>query len=132
MRNERGSMVVEMLYVAPVLLLVVLLISYSGDITETSIKVRAVASVAARRASQASVASMVRVAESSARRDSIDRQLRCHSQSVATSMLASDSTAHVRVTVRCWIRTDTFSLLGVRSRLISATATSPVDRYRRQ
>lgn len=130
MKTERGAIVVEVLFVVPALMLVVLLIVRAGHITSTSIDLHGVASVSARRASQASVGSMWRVAESTVRREVSSRRLPCARATLSISV--NRATEDVQVIVRCQLKSDGLGLLGVSSHVVSATAASPIDRYRHQ
>lgn len=128
MKNEKASIVVEVLFVVPVLMLLVMLTAYSGRLTQTSISLRGVASVSARRASQASAASMMRIAELSVQQEVSARRLPCGRRRVSVTI--NDSRSSVSVSVRCVVRGDGPGSLGVPDRVISATATAPIDRYR--
>lgn len=129
MKNENGSIVLEALFVVPALMLVITLMSFCGRITATSIKLHDVASVSARRASQASVASMERIADSSVRREIYLRKMSCSNTKVEVSVMTK--TPDVQVSVSCQLRNDGLGLLGLRPRVISASASSVIDRYRR-
>lgn len=128
MKNEKASIVVEVLFVVPVLMLLVMLTAYSGRLTQTSINLRGVASVSARRASQASAASMMRIAELSVRQEVSVRRLPCGRTRVSVAI--NDSRSSVSVSVRCVVRGDGPRSLGVPDQVVSATATAPIDRYR--
>lgn len=130
MKSEKGSIVVEVLFVVPALMLVVMLVAHAGRITETSIILRDVASVSARRASQASSDSMSRVAEGEAKRQLFARRIPCRKAAVVVKLTKPVDAVHVGL--RCVLRTDGLGLLGVRPRVITATAVAPVDRYRHQ
>lgn len=128
MKKEAGSIVVEVLFVVPALMLVVMLVVHAGRITQTSFNLRSVAAVSARRASQASVSSMAKVAELAARREITLQQLPCRRTTVDVAV--TKILPEVRVLVRCELRIDGLVALGIRSRTVVAAATSPIDRYR--
>ena len=128
MKTERGAVVVEALFVVPALMLVVLLVVRTGHVTTTSINLHGVAAVSARRASQASVASMSRVAELSARREVASRILPCAARTMKIAVRRTEN--DVQVTVSCQLITSSLAVPGASPRVISATASSPIDRYR--
>jgi hypothetical protein len=130
MTREKASVVVETLFVVPALMLVLLLISYTGRITQTSINLRGVAAVSARRASQASVASMSRVAELTAREEISARRIPC--RRTALDVIVQHPVSSVRVMIRCEVSGNGLAALGVRPHMVSAASTAIVDRYRRQ
>lgn len=132
MKSDRASVVVETLFVVPVVMMVLLLTVYAGQMTETSIQLRAVAATASRRASQASRDSMSKVAERAVRESLGERGVPCATWRAQVAVVGAVNDAQVSVAIECRLKTTVLGTLPLPTQVISVDSTSPVDRYRGQ
>lgn len=132
MKSDRASVVVETLFVVPVVMMVLLLTVYAGQMTETSIQLRAVAATASRRASQASRDSMSKVAERAVREGLGERGVPCAAWRAHVAVVGAFDAVQVSVTIQCRLKTTILGTLPLPTQVISVDSNSPVDRYRGQ
>ena len=132
MKSDRASVVMETLFVVPVVMMVLLLTVYAGQMTETSIQLRAVAATASRRASQASRDSMSKVAERAVREGLGERGVSCAVWRAQVAVVGAFDAAQVSVTIQCRLKTTVLGTLPLPTQVISVDSNSPVDRYRGQ
>lgn len=125
--GERGSLTVEAVVLAPVLVLVVLAAVFVHRYTEASFRLARVADVAARTASQVQIDSMASQGATAARRELVATYPSCRGASVRLSTRSEAGLLHVTATVRCRVDLGGLSLLGVGARTVTATSTEVVD-----
>jgi Flp pilus assembly protein TadG len=123
-------MTVELVVLAPVLLILSLLIVHLGRAGGASQQVRHAADAAARAASIVATSRMRDEAESAARADLEANGVNCASTSVAVRIGGPPSLRTVTVTVSCTTNSAGLDLLGVGGRSVRASSTEVVDRYR--
>ncbi len=133
---DRGSATVELAIIAPALLALLGLVVIAGRITTAASAVDQAAAAGARAASLARSAAAAQSAAEAAVRSSLAGQgVTCRSlrSSVDVSGFAVEigSAASTSVDVRCTVPLADMSVPGVPGqRIVSATRTSPIDRYR--
>ncbi len=127
--DDRGSAAVEMVLLAPVLMLVTLFIVFLGRSGGALEQVRHAAGVAARSASIAERNSMQGVAAAAAADDLRANGVNCASVSTTAALSTVQRLSTVTVTVTCTINTDGLGALGVGQRSVSASSTEVVDYY---
>lgn len=134
--SDRGSAVVEIVLLAPVLLLFVLMVIFAGRWAIAQQAVQAAASEAARAASISRAPGDAAGNATSAATTSLSNQkVRCAplGATVDTSGFAAavGTDATVAATVTCVVDMSDISMPGVPgSRTLTSTATSPLDTYR--
>lgn len=134
--GDAGSATLEVAILTPALLLLLALVVFAGRVQVAAGAVEHAAAVAAREASLARTADAARTAATTAAVGDLDGQdLRC-----ATSTVTIDTTgfaapvgagSHVTATVTCTVSIADLAVPGLPgTRTLTATATSPIDRYR--
>lgn len=135
-QRDRGSAVVEIVLLAPVLLLFVLMVIFAGRWAIAQQAVQAAASEAARAASISRAPGQAAGNATTAATTSLSNQkVRCSplGASVDTSGFAGavGTDATVAATVTCVVDMRDISVPGIPgSRTLTSTATSPLDKYR--
>ena len=130
MKSQSGSVTVEMVLLAPVLMLLILFGVYASRASESLVQVRHAADQAARSASKVSRGRVQSVANDVANRTLNNSGTSCVDFAVSTAVIDQGSNSAVRVKVECTIKTQGLSLLGVSERRVSATSTEVLDRWR--
>jgi len=132
MRNERGSVTVELVLVTPLLILLLLFIVALGRLASARIDVNGAAAQAARAASIArDPESATSAAKQTATGALADDHVTCANLAVATDTSGFSAGGTVAVTITCNV--DLADLAGLRlpaSTAISARSVSVVDTYR--
>lgn len=134
--DDRGSVTVELAIVAPALLLLLAGLVFAGRLQTASAAVEQASRTAARDASLARDAAAARTAATAA----ADRELsgtQCVATSTAIDVSGFDSrlgtAAAVTATISCTVSIADLAAPGLPgTRTITATATSPLDRYRQR
>lgn len=133
---DRGSAVVEMVLLAPVLMLFVLMVIFGGRWAIAQQAVQSAASEAARAASLARAPADAAGNATSAATTSLRNQnVRCSPLAAAVDTtgfaVAVGTGATVSATVTCVVDMSDISAPGIPgSRTLTSTATSPLDTYR--
>ncbi len=127
--RSRGSATVEVVLLAPVLVVVALLVVHAGRFSDAHLRVQHAADVAARAASQVRESSMVSTAENSALAEMMLNGVPCRDISVGVRRMRDTHNGFVEVTVSCFHNVEGLGALGVRSTPVSATSREVVDRY---
>ena len=133
---ERGSATLEIVVLAPVLLLFVILVIFAGRWALAQQAVQAAASEAARAASIARSPGEANTSAAGAAGASLTNQaVRCGTQSVAVDVAAfglpEGTPGTVAATVTCVVDMSDLAVPGVPgSRTLTSTMTSPLDTYR--
>ena len=130
MKTQSGSVSVEMVLLAPVLMLLILFGVYASRASESLMQVRHAADQAARSASKVSRGRVQSVANDVANRTLNNSGTSCVDFAVSTAVIDQGSNSAVRVKVECTIKTQGLELLGVSERRVSATSTEVLDRWR--
>ena len=130
MKTQSGSVAVEMVLLAPVLMLLILFGVYASRASESLVQVRHAADQAARSASKVSRGRVQSVANDVANRTLNNSGTSCVDFAVSTAVIDQGSNSAVRVKVGCTIKTQGLALLGVSERRVSATSTEVLDRWR--
>ena len=130
MKTHSGSVAVEMVILAPVLILLILFGVYASRASESLVQVRHAADQAARSASKVSRGRVQSVANDVANRTLNNSGTSCVDFAVSTAVIDQGSNSAVRVKVECTIKTQGLALLGVSERRVSATSTEVLDRWR--
>jgi len=130
MKTQSGSVAVEMVLLAPVLMLLILFGVYASRASESLVQVRHAADQAARSASKVSRGRVQSVANDVANRTLNNSGTSCVDFAVSTAVIDQGSNSAVRVKVECTIETQGLALLGVSERRVSATSTEVLDRWR--
>ena len=130
MKTQSGSVSVEMVLLAPVLMLLILFGVYASRASESLMQVRHAADQAARSASKVSRGRVQSVANDVANRTLNNSGTSCVDFAVSTAVIDQGSNSAVRVKVECTIKTQGLALLGVSERRVSATSTEVLDRWR--
>ena len=130
MKTQSGSVTVEMVLLAPVLMLLILFGVYASRASESLVQVRHAADQAARSASKVSRGRVQSVANDVANRTLNNSGTSCVDFAVSTAVIDQGSNSAVRVKVECTINTQGLALLGVSERRVSATSTEVLDRWR--
>jgi Flp pilus assembly protein TadG len=130
MKTQSGSVTVEMVLLAPVLMLLILFGVYASRASESLVQVRHAADQAARSASKVSRGRVQSVANDVANRTLNNSGTSCVDFAVSTTVIDQGSNSAVRVKVECTIKTQGLALLGVSERRVSATSTEVLDRWR--
>ncbi len=130
MKTQSGSVTVEMVLLAPVLMLLILFGVYASRASESLVQVRHAADQAARSASKVSRGRVQSVANDVANRTLKNSGTSCSDFAVSTAVIEQGSNSAVRVKVECTIKTQGLVLLGVSERQVSATSTEVFDRWR--
>jgi len=127
--RHRGSLTVEVVLLAPVLVLVAMLIVHAGRLSDAHLRVQHAADVAARAASQVRETAMVATAENAALAEMMTNGVPCRNISVSLRRIRDSHNGYVEATVSCRHNIEGLGALGVRSTLVSATSREVVDRF---
>lgn len=127
MRNERGSSTVEMVVIAPVLVLLMLFVVGCGRWVQAGMSARDAADQAARSASMVSAGRMERVALAQVSRHLSRGSSACTGPRASVELRRSGLTSNVHVTVRC--RVDMSGLTGLFGlpRTVTASSSEVID-----
>ena len=130
MKTDSGSVTVEMVLLAPVLMVLILFGVYSGRASESLTHVRSAADQAARGASMVSRSRVEATAFQIAERALTSESISCVDLSVSTSLIENGDNNAVHVEISCTINTDGLTLLGLTQRRVTASSTEVLDRWR--
>ncbi len=132
MKTERASLVAEIVLLVPCLFAIVLLVVYAGAVARTSFQVQHAATSAARAASMVSL----KESQNEALRVAIqllkEHDAGCVRARVDAKRIRLQESSAVQVTVSCVVSVRDVSLLQVGGVTVTKSATSVIDRYRRQ
>ncbi len=134
--RERGSVTLELAIVFPAVLLLLVVVVLAGRLQVATGAVENAAAAAAREASIARTADAARTAATATAADTLAQQgITCSPSTVAVDTtgfaVPVGRPAQVAVTIRCAIPLDDLAIPGLPgARVISADATSVLDRYR--
>lgn len=130
MRTERGSLTVELVLLAPVLMAMVLFGVHAGRLSEAKIQVQHAADQGARAGSQASESKIVESSRQASERDLRLSGVACVDISIQVERVAAGSVDAVRVSISCRVRDDGTELLGLFPDVVHASSIEVIDRWR--
>lgn len=130
MRTERGSLTVELVLLAPVLMVMVLFGVHAGRLSEAKIQVQHAADQGARAGSQASESKIVESSRQASERDLRLSGVACVDISIQVERVAAGSVDAVRVSISCRVRDDGTELLDLFPDVVHASSIEVIDRWR--
>lgn len=134
--SEHGSVSLELVVLAPVLLLIVSVLIYGGRVAIAGQSVQQAADEGAREASLARTSQEARSKAEAAARNTLKQQdLECQRLVVSVNAdgfnLPQGNPASVTVSVECAVKTFDLAIPGLPdTKSVTASATSPLDTYR--
>lgn len=129
-RGDGGSVSVEMVILAPALIVLMLFVVFLGRATGAIEQIRHAADVGARAASLVRRPNMITVATDAALADLSANGVNCSSTSVSAAITNAPGASSVTVTVTCVVNAAGTTLLGAHARSVAASSTEVIDRYR--
>ena len=130
MKSESGSSTVELVLLAPVLMVMALLGVHSGRLSEAKIQVQHAADQGARAGSLAAESKIAQVATVAVENDLKLAGIACTKVSIDVGAVATGMTNAVRVQVECDVRVDGTQLLGLLPDRVHATSIEVIDEWR--
>lgn len=130
MKSESGSSTVELVLLAPVLMVMVLFGVHSGRLSEAKIQVQHAADQGARAGSLAAESKIAQVATVAVENDLKLAGIACTKVSIDVGAVATGMTNAVRVQVECDVRVDGTQLLGLLPDRVHATSIEVIDEWR--
>lgn len=130
MKYERGSLTVEMVILAPILMFMVLFGVHAGRLSEAKVQVQHAADQAARAGSLAAKSKLVSEATVAAENDLKLAGVSCATVSVEVGLVTTGLTNAVRVQVDCDVRLDGTELLGLLPDQVHASSIEVIDEWR--
>ena len=130
MKHERGSLTVEMVILAPVLMFMVLFGVHVGRLSEAKVQVQHAADQGARAGSLAAKSKVVSAATVAAESDLKLAGVACTKVSVEVGLVTTGLTNAVRVQVDCDVRIDGTELLGLLPDRVHASSMEVIDEWR--
>ena len=129
-RSDRGSAAVEMVILAPVLVVLMLFVVFVGRAGGAIEQIRHAADAGARAASLVARTFMDSTARQAVTRDLDANGSNCASMSVSVGVAHTETVDTVTVTVSCVSNTAGTGLLPASARTLVANSTEVIDRYR--
>lgn len=130
MKNEHGSLTVEMVLLAPVLMVLVLFGVHSGRLSEAKVQVQHAADQGARAGSLVSESKIVSTAKSAVETDLMLAGVSCSKFSVSVDKVIAGVASAIQVHVSCSVRVDGTELLGLLPDQVSASSIEVIDTWR--
>ena len=130
MKSDRGSLTVEMVILAPMLMFMVLFGVHVGRLSEAKMQVQHAADQGARAGSLVAKSKMVSAATVAAENDLKLAGVSCAKVSVEVGLVATGLTNAVRVQVDCDVRIDGTELLGLLPDRVHASSIEVIDEWR--
>jgi Flp pilus assembly protein TadG len=130
MKYERGSLTVELVILAPMLMFMVLFGVHVGRLSEAKVQVQHAADQGARAGSLAAKSKMVSAATFAAENDLKLAGVSCAKVSVEVGLVPTGLTNAVRVHVDCDVRLDGTELLGLLPDRVHASSVEVIDEWR--
>ena len=128
--REEGSATVELVLLAPILMIMVLFVVYAGRGAEVLTQIQHAADQGARAASMAHPSRMQAVGRASAIRDLEQNGAACIDPVVNVAFDNESSIRTVLVEVECAVNAAGLSLLGAHERVLYAESIEVIDRWR--
>jgi Flp pilus assembly protein TadG len=129
-KTDQGSLTVEMVLLAPVLMVLVLFGVHSGRLSEANIQVQHAADQGARAGSLVSESKIVSAAKSAVEADLMLAGVSCRKFSVNVEQVDAGVASAVQVQVLCSVRVDGTELLGLLPDQVSASSIEVIDAWR--
>ena len=130
MKNEHGSLTVEMVLLAPVLMVLVLFGVHSGRLSEAKVQVQHAADQGARAGSLVSESKTVSTAKAAVETDLMLAGVSCSKFSVSVDKVDARVASAIQVHVSCSVRVDGTELLGLLPDQVSASSIEVIDTWR--
>ena len=130
MTAERGSATVEMVLLAPLLVVLVMSVVHAGRSAEALVQLRHAADQGARAASMVRTDRMEDVGERAVRDDLVGSGSSCTDPLVNVAVDGDSTVRAVMVEIECTVRIVGLELLGVRTRRLEARSTEVIDLWR--
>lgn len=130
MTSERGSATVEIVLVAPLLVVLVMSVVHAGRSAEALVQLRHAADQGARAASMVRTERMEDVGERAVREDLVGSGSSCTDPLVNVAVDGDSVVRAVMVEIECTVRIAGLELLGVRTRRLEARSTEVIDLWR--
>jgi Flp pilus assembly protein TadG len=130
MKSDRGSLTVEMVILAPMLMFMVLFGVHVGRLSEAKMQVQHAADQGARAGSLAAKSKMASAAIVAAENDLKLAGVSCTNVSIDVGLVSTGMTKAVRVQVDCDVRIDGTELLGLLPDRVHAVSTEIIDEWR--
>ena len=130
MKFERGSLTVEMVILAPMLMFMVLFGVHVGRLSEAKVQVQHAADQGARAGSLAAKSKIVSAATIAAENDLKLAGVSCTKVFVDVGLVTTGLTNAVRVQVDCDVRIDGTELLGLLPDQVHASSIEVIDEWR--
>ena len=130
MKNDRGSLTVEMVILTPVLMFMVLFGVHVGRLSEAKVQVQHAADQGARAGSIAAKSKVVSAATVAAENDLELAGVSCTEVFVEVGLITTGLTNAVRVQVDCDVRIDGTELLGLLPDQVHASSIEVMDEWR--
>lgn len=128
--HDRGSMSVEAVLLAPILVLLVLFVVHVGRLGAAQVRLVTVADHAARAASLVHPRAMHATARSTALDNLMQNGLTCESISVQVQITRQSDPGVVRVAVECLLDRSSLDMLAPVPRTLQAVSSEVIDRWR--
>ena len=130
MKRDEGSATVELVLLAPILMILVLLVVYAGRGAEVLTQIQHAADQGARAASMAHLSRMQSVGRQSALKDLEQNGAACIDPVVNVAFDDESAIHTVLVEVECAVNNAGLNLLGVDERRLHAESIEVIDRWR--
>ena len=130
MRREEGSVTVELVLLAPILMTLVLFVVYAGRGAEVLTQIQHAADQGARAASMTHPSRMQSVGRESALRDLEQNGASCIDAEVNVAFDGDSEIHTVLVEVECSVNATGLNLLGTHDRVLHAESIEVIDRWR--
>ena len=130
MKTDRGSATVELVLLAPVLVVLVLFVVYAGRGAEALTQVRHSADQGARAASLVRISRMETVGRSAVLADLQLSGMSCVNPQINVAVDTESAVRSVLVEVECVVNQIGLGLIGLRERVVTAQSIEVIDRWR--
>ena len=130
MKTDRGSATVELVLLAPVLVVLALFVVYAGRGAEALTQVRHSADQGARAASLVRISRMETVGRAAVLADLQLSGMSCVNPQINVAVDTESAVRSVLVEVECVVNQTGLNLIGLRERVVTAQSIEVIDRWR--
>jgi Flp pilus assembly protein TadG len=130
MKTDRGSATVELVLLAPVLVVLALFVVYAGRGAEALTQVRHSADQGARAASLVRISRMETVGRAAVLADLQLSGMSCVNPQINVAVDNESAVRSVLVEVECVVNQTGLGLIGLRERVVTAQSIEVIDRWR--
>ena len=130
MKTDRGSATVELVLLAPVLVVLALFVVYAGRGAEALTQVRHSADQGARAASLVRISRMETVGRAAVLADLQMSGMSCVNPQINVAVDTDSAVRSVLVEVECVVNQIGLGLIGLRERVVTAQSIEVIDRWR--